>query len=299
MSAETQAPVIVGVDGSDGSRRAAIWAAATASRRGRPLRLVYADVPAAFPPFGFPTPSAGTYDEEELAQQADLLLERAKDDLAERFGEEVAITTARLEGDARTVLLDELGEGRLLVVGRRGRGPFAELVLGSTSLACASLANGPVVVVPPEWEPGRQPTGITTVGLDLSEYNEHAIAYAFDEASANRTQLRAVHAWDVPPSYFFEAGYIDAEPWQREHERLVTEHVQRWRQKYPDVEVGTTLRRGHAVAVLSEESTTSDLLVVGGHRHHPSIGALLGSVAHGVLYHAACPVAVVHAASAG
>jgi nucleotide-binding universal stress UspA family protein len=299
MPAELQAPVIVGVDGSHGSRRAAIWAAETASRRGWPLRLVYAEAMGAFPPYGFPTPSAGTYDEEDLARQADLLIAHAKDELAERFGGEVEIATARLEGDARAVLLDELGEGRLLVVGRRGRGQFAELVLGSTSLACAALGNGAVVVVPPEWEPGQQPAGVTTVGLDLSEYNEHAIAFAFDEAIANRTQLHAVHAWDVPPSYYFEAGYIDAGPWQHEHERLVSEHVQRWRQKYPDVDVRTTLRRGHAVAVLSEESTTSDLLVVGGHRHHPSIGALLGSVAHGVLHHAACPVAVVHAASAG
>jgi nucleotide-binding universal stress UspA family protein len=282
------------VDGSDGSRRAARWAAATASRRGWPLRLVYADPPAAFPPYTFRTPQVEAYKDEDRSRRAELMLAQTENHLAERFGEDLEITTARLDGEARTVLLEELGKGRLLVVGRRGQGEFADLVLGSTSLACASRARGVVVVVPPGWDPDRPPTRVTTVGLDLSEYNEQAIAFAFDEATASRTQLHAVHAWDIPPSYLFEGGYIDAAPWQREHERLATEQLHRWQEKCPDVAVKTTLQRGHAVAALSDASKGSDLLVVGGHRHLPAVGALIGSVAHGVLHHASCPVAVVH-----
>jgi nucleotide-binding universal stress UspA family protein len=59
----------------------------------------------------------------------------------------VAITSEVIEGPATRVLLETAGPDDLLVVGSRGRGGFADLVLGSVATQCAMHSRGPVVVV--------------------------------------------------------------------------------------------------------------------------------------------------------
>ena len=79
------------------------------------------------------------------------MLEDAADEL-----DRIGFTDATLEvrhGHPAEVLLDAPGWPRLLVVGRRGGGGFAELTLGSISQVCTALARTSLVVVPDNWAP--------------------------------------------------------------------------------------------------------------------------------------------------
>lgn len=60
-----------------------------------------------------------------------------------------------------------------------------------------------------------------------------------------------------------------------------------------DVETRRRAVEGNTRNVLTDASRAADLLVIGAERHHRHFGLQLGRVAHGVLHHSACPVAIV------
>jgi nucleotide-binding universal stress UspA family protein len=141
--------VVVGVDGSAGSSEALRWAIAEARLRNAPLRAVHAwtYVDPLIPSLvGYPY-SAETVDSaaDDRQQAAEQILERATSGLAELHDVEIERVTG--EGSAAQVLIDSVGEGDLLVVGSRGHGGFASLLLGSVTQQCAQHAPCPVVIV--------------------------------------------------------------------------------------------------------------------------------------------------------
>jgi len=137
--------IVVGVDGSEPSKAALRWALEEARLRGATLRAVHAwAVPAvyvhgsAFPP--------------ELVDR-DLIRERAEESLDAVVTEvagaspAVAIEPATGEGPPGRVLVEAARDADLLVVGSRGHGGFAGLLLGSVSQQCAQHAECAVVIV--------------------------------------------------------------------------------------------------------------------------------------------------------
>ncbi|MEU6998694.1 universal stress protein, partial [Nonomuraea sp. NPDC046570] len=66
-----------------------------------------------------------------------------------------------------------------------------------------------------------------------------------------------------------------------------------WRVKHPDVQMNESAVCEHPVSALAEASRTADLVVVGSRGLGGFASAVLGSVSHGILHHAHCPVAVV------
>jgi nucleotide-binding universal stress UspA family protein len=141
--------VVVGVDGSAGSSEALQWAIAEARLRNAPLRAVHAwtYVNPLIPSLvGYPY-SAESVDStvDDRQQAAEQILERATSELAEVH--DIEIERVIGEGSAAQVLVDSVGEDDLLVVGSRGHGGFAGLLLGSVSQQCAQHAPCPVVIV--------------------------------------------------------------------------------------------------------------------------------------------------------
>jgi nucleotide-binding universal stress UspA family protein len=139
--------IVVGVDGSDESKAALRFALEEAKLRGAKLRCIHAW---AYPYMGDPTGLA-------TAVAADLFGRMSEDAQAQLTGvvAEVAggspgveIEQAVAEGPPASVLIDAAEHADLLVVGSRGRGGFAGLILGSVSHQCASHAPCPVVIVP-------------------------------------------------------------------------------------------------------------------------------------------------------
>lgn len=131
--------ILVGVDGSEHSINALRYAAHLAKALDAPLYAVAA--------WGYPA-LANYYDVKVWSpeQDARVVLDGALraafgDRMPDRFGSGV------IAGPAAAALIDESNRASMLVVGSRGRGGFAGLLLGSVSQACAAHAHCPVLVV--------------------------------------------------------------------------------------------------------------------------------------------------------
>ena len=140
--------VVVGVDGSAGSRAALVHALQDASRRGAAV-----DVVAAFehPEYWVPHygPPSVTLEEvrEDVRCDTEALVQEVTRELAGRLPALPPVTVHTVPGGAVPALLRAAEGADLLVVGSRGRGGFASMLLGSVSLSCALHAPCPVTVV--------------------------------------------------------------------------------------------------------------------------------------------------------
>lgn len=141
-TASTSKPIVVGVDGSEGSRRALSWAIEEAAARPLVVRAV--------------TVWQRSYDygsddywpiDEHIASRAGAQLAQAVQDAGGDYPS-VQIEQLVLEGDAAQILCEQAEDAGLLVVGSRGRGEFKKLLLGSVSIKCARHSRCPIVIVP-------------------------------------------------------------------------------------------------------------------------------------------------------
>jgi len=134
-------PIVVGVDGSDYSKRALKWAAEQSRLTGLALVAVTTwEWPVAL---GWAGPWPEDLDLEAGAHQT------LKASVEETLGADQPPNTALrvVQGHAASVLTKLSDEASLLVVGSRGHGEFAGLLLGSVSEFVAAHARCPVVVV--------------------------------------------------------------------------------------------------------------------------------------------------------
>jgi nucleotide-binding universal stress UspA family protein len=158
------ARVVVGVDGSEASRRALQWAAEDAQRRGACLEVVHVHEPRLVGnPYelSYASTSSPRAVERMAAeerrwrerqrmvgrQEADSLLEGMLEELPARLREVPVERIVREGSRPARLLLDSARHAQLLVVGSRGRGGFAGLLLGSVSQQLAQHAPCPVVIV--------------------------------------------------------------------------------------------------------------------------------------------------------
>jgi len=291
MSTNTRS-VVVGLDRSDQGRAAVEFAAARAVRQHRPLRVVHA-----FEPSQYAVRSTVGWTQDlhgVLRNSAQRLVDETTEVLAMVYPD--LDVQARLEpGSAVEMLVEESEHAETVVVGSRGSGGFADLVIGSTTLHVASLARCPVVAVP--WPPDNEsPRHGVVVGVDGSALSESAIEFALQVASELDQPLLALHAWTDParlgPGVMLPLVY-DPALVADEEGLVLAESMAGWAEKYPDVHIENKVSRGHAVHALVTEARHAVLLVVGS-RGRGSVRSLIGSVSHGVLHHATGPVAVVH-----
>ncbi|QGN49284.1 universal stress protein [Micromonospora sp. WMMD558] len=289
MTINTGAPVVVGVDGSAAALDAVRVAAREAEYRQRPLRVVHAFI---WPLTGAPlTPVPGAPVTAGLRNQAERYVAEAVDEARKVFPE-LRVAGVVVDGAPTPVLLDEAREAALVVLGHRGLGGFAGLLLGSVTVQVSARAQCPVLVV--RGEPRAD--GPVVVGVDGSELSTEAIGFAFEEAARRDAPLVAVHAWLYPtpvgPGDILPLVY-DLDAFGAEEERLLAESLAGFAERYPQVPVRHRLVRGSPGRVLVDESKGAQLVVVGAHGHGALGGLLLGSVSHAVLHHAHCPLVVV------
>ncbi len=138
--------IVVGVEGSDGSRVALRWAIDEARYRSCDVEVVTAYLPTyvpAAPDFGYV--SLDPIDlVEEVRKMQDELVAAAT---AHCAAPEVTVEQKLIKGRAADTLIAAANGAALLVVGNRGRGGFRGLLLGSVSHQIAQHAGCPVVIV--------------------------------------------------------------------------------------------------------------------------------------------------------
>jgi nucleotide-binding universal stress UspA family protein len=192
--------------------------------------------------------------------------------------------------DPRTALLDLSEHATMLVVGSRGRGPVASLLLGSVSVSVSKHASCPIVVRRSS-EPAR-PGHRIVVGVDGTELSLPAIEFAYRMASFRGSALTVVHCYwtasPVPPS----PGGGLLPDLAADHD-LISESLAGMALKFPDVEVAVHLVPGFADQQLIAASPDYDLVVIGHHGLNPLSDLVYGSGAPAVLEHAQGAVAVV------
>ncbi|MEU9737132.1 universal stress protein [Streptomyces sp. NPDC048002] len=288
-------PITAGFDGTEESAAALGWAAREAVRRGLALRVVHA--------WRFQSietlAEAGPDQQAEWAREA---VEQAAREVRERHsGLEVSVDAA--EGGAVDTLVAAAVDAETLVLGSRGHGAVVGFLLGSVGQQVIVEAERPVVLVRAGDQPSAEVAGheIVVGQQGEPEDSEAVLRFAFETAAARGAAVRAVRAWTLPPLFAYSPSSLklldDAgglEPYER---KALASAVQPWRERFPEVPVVEHVEMGSAGQVLLSVARRAQLMVVGRRARRTAVGARIGSVAHGVLHHSECPVAVVPPAS--
>lgn len=274
--------VVVGVDGSDASWTALDWAIQYASERRATVAVHTAVV---------------TISGEEMF--GGIMDERL--DQAEAVMRD-AVRRSRMAGVEATGMTSMVPAGRslvvagkdalALVVGATGYGALAAALWGSVARHVTRHAEVPVVVVR---EAADQTATKVVAGVDGTSISQDVIGFGMDAASYRGWDLELLHAGDAPGSWRSWTDVVSADESERRDavERMIAELGAGWQEKYPDVELETSVVRAGATHALVDASAGAALLVVGAHGSH-LVGGHLGSVSQDVVRRARCPVVVLH-----
>lgn len=282
---------MVGVDGSDSSLNAVDWATDEAARHSLPLRLVYAS---RWERYEGLVPS-GSLQRPSFQVLADNVVATAVERVQSR-NPAVKVIGEVLPEDPVDALLDESDHALALVTGCRGRGELKGLLLGSVSLTVAGRAHGPVIVIRGDAGRPERPHGRIVLGAGKPGTSGAAVRFAFREAEARHCALDVVRAWRHPGHESVERLLPAGNPALYDEERastLIDTLLQDTAPDHPDVRVNRSTIEGLACAVLVNRSAAADLVIIGLRRARGHGGLQLGPVAHMLLHHAQCPVAVV------
>ncbi|MDQ0815051.1 nucleotide-binding universal stress UspA family protein [Streptomyces sp. B3I7] len=284
-------PITVGVDGSPESTAAARWAAREAVRRDLPLRIVHVW---RWETYDF----VAADDRQAQADGAGAVVREAERTVTGEHPR-LHVTAEAVEGASVDALAAEAAGSELLALGTRGHGAVLGFLLGSIGQQVLGEASRPVVLVRSEDRPAQEAAGREVVVGQHGGPADSAAAleFAFGAAAARGAGLRVVRAWSLPPVFAYSPGSMqlldDAgglEPYER---KALDEALRPWRGRFPDVPVTEHVEMGSAGQVLLSVADRAQLMVVGRRAGRLAVGPRIGSVAHALIAHAPCPVAVV------
>ncbi|MFB7428928.1 universal stress protein [Streptomyces hydrogenans] len=274
--------IVVGIDPVREGHLALAWAADEAHHRRLALRLVVAVPPAHDTQHVDDTPRH----QARTQRGKDAL--RAAADWAGTRRPDVAVTSALADGPPAAVMAGLAQEAAMTVLGSRHLSRAEEfLSTGSLVVPVTAQARCPVVVVG-DAEHTTQDPAYLVVGVDGSESSRAALALAFEEADLRRCALRAIAVWQ-PPVFTLRTGdtLFHAE------RRLLSETTAGWAEKYPDVRLTHEVLTGSPVELLADAAEHAVAVVVGRRGRGGYTGMRVGSVVHGLLHRAHCPVITV------
>lgn len=267
--------ILVGYDGSSSSQQALRWAAREAQERSVILTVCHAWMTGDPGPPGSREPDDAARPGAEWILASGLRLTGAEN-----------VRPMLIKGPAARVLCENSRDADMVVVGSRGRGGLSGLLLGSVSWQVAAYASSPVVVMRGHWRPaGAYAPGPVVVGADGSAASDAALAFAGQEATMRHARLVAVCALSDAPGVLGAADHIEAD-----FEHSLTS----WEKEHPEVAAERAVTTRSARSALLSAAQDAQLLVLGGRGRGGIDGMKLGSVSYALLWHACCPVAVVH-----
>lgn len=292
--------VLIAYDGSESADEARDLVAAIEWPPGSELRVVtaYAPyLPGSFWPDEFFDPATPEAVFEADREAAEIRAKAA----AEGMGRPGAtVTWSAVRGRPASVILDEAAAGLadLLVVGRRGLGPFTAALLGSVSVEIVNHATCPVLVV-------RRPSIERVVLADDGSAGARAAAAVLAWPIFARSRVRVVTVSEAMPSDIgastpgtvetaFDARGRMVHARLAAAEALVAPAVGQLRAAGLTTEID--VRQGDPAHEIVRAATdwAADLVVMGTRGRTGLERVLLGSVAHKVLMHAPCSVLIAH-----
>ncbi|NUR63286.1 MAG: universal stress protein [Catenulispora sp.] len=287
-------PVVVGIDDFEHSDRLIAMAAGEALARGTSLWLAHAY-------HGFAPVAPGVEPnfapEQIVRAAANSQLKMVADKLIAEYPD-LHVETAAVTGPAAPALAELSDLASLLVVGGRGRGGLVGQLLGSVALRVLAHASCPVLVVRGD---GEKATGRVMVGIDIYTpvTGASVLEFAFAEAAGRGADVYAFYAWEDPTGLYAYSAQLLSQDKQlaalkRGREVLAAALVP-FEAKYPQVSATSEVLPGLPSRLLVESTELVDLLVIGGRPHGAGTDGMRvgGAIAHTVLHHAHCPVAVV------
>ncbi|HUZ20246.1 MAG TPA: universal stress protein [Acidimicrobiales bacterium] len=136
------------------------------------------------------------------------------------------------------------------------------------------------------------------VGVDGSQSSKAALAWAVREAKLTAVPLVVITAWELP-IYGWSAPLSMDVDLEADAKKMLDDAVGEVLGGEPGIEVSAVVLEGHPAPLLTEESKTASLMVVGSRGHGEFVGMLLGSVSEFLTTHAHCPVVVVRDGNGG
>jgi nucleotide-binding universal stress UspA family protein len=272
--------LVVGVDGSKESRAALRWAASVAEAAGVPLRIVAS----------WTHPGASAFPGAEALAPAEQMDQATTDEVTACVEEELGAVPAfgtieALRGPAAAAIVQGVSPDSTLVLGSRGRGGFAGLLLGSVSRECLEYAPCAVVIVRHEQALGEG-QGPILVGKDGSPNAERALDWALALHGAVGGQLGAVYVW--------QANVSEVRP--RLHERLragARAKVESWVEEEDHVHALEVEGDPRAELVDVATKTKASVLVVGRRGGGRLKGLRVGGVTNYLMTNSPTTVAVI------
>lgn len=281
-SAGAVLPIVFGVDVVD-QDAALAWATDEAARRGVPLRLVHAVLPVTHHVRGVEE----TAYHKAWRQLGDEALDKAEARAHERQPG-LEVTTFITDADPAQALVRQSAHAALVVLGSRRPGRPAEaLSARSTTVPVSANAACPVVVVQEAERTLTEPPYLA-VGVDGSPSADTALNFALETAASRGASVRAIWVWQRPLW-----GVFDEHAALESCHRQLLEAATARSAAYRDVPVSHAVLRGHPVEALAESAEGALAVVVGRRGREGFTGMRLGSVPHGLLHRAVCPVVTV------
>lgn len=228
------------------------------------------------------------------AADATALVEKAARRARIRYPD-LDVHTVALEGDARQTLVEYGRDASLLVVGSRGSGPIASVMLGSVAFWLTRHAETPLAVVPTDARPVADPTrprGVVA-GVSLDPLSAKVVAAAAQEAEERHCDLVLAHcAWD---------GDASRHGWERVTEAdldslgvdIVEDLTRATKRSFPHLSIRHRFARGSADRFLADLGALHEILVIGRRHSSPLDLVGVGSVATAVFHDARSVVLVV------
>ena len=277
----TPPSIVVGVDGSRGSVRAAVWAVDEALSRDIPLRLVY---------------SIESHDSEPADPQNDEG-RLASAELAVRYAANAVEATDRpvkveieiVAGKPTATLVEASRSASMICVGAVGLKHFEHNRIGSTAISMVSSAHCPVAIVRGSDRNTPHEPGWIVVELDESPDSAAVLQCGVEEARLRGAPLRVLGSWqsrytDVHDTHAVADG-------NRMVRAQLDRRISRWKHNYPDLDVRPVAIHGSVLNYLAKHSQAIQLVVVGA-RNATSMEELLGPTGSAFLHNTDCSVLV-------
>ena len=278
----TPPSIVVGIDGSRGAVRAALWAIDEAVSRDIPLRLMCAIEP----------PTSGAVDPQAEARQlasAESAV-RSAANAVEATERQVKLEIEILHGRPIATLVQASRAAAMICVGEVGLKHFDHDRIGSTATALVTTAHCPVAIVRGSQQATGPSSGWVVVEVDESPDSAAVLQFGVQEARLRGAPLRVLSAWqsrytDVHDSHAVSDG-------NRMVRAQLDRRLSHWKHQYPDLDARPVAIHGSVLNYLAKHDEDIQLIVVGA-RNAEDIEELLGPTGSAALHNTDCSVLVV------